>query len=480
MYDAYAAHVRLLEEAVDYLPAAEATAAVTAILRQVRSLILIAPLTKTILGFLRRTAAMPGLREQCIETIVATLHYEGKELPETVTSELRGIRAELIESSFSKKLRRHAGMKLIEDNFDVEGQYSDAAGPALIELAADVLADPPLLAPELAWLVTDEAKNGFQFGQFLGQADDLKLWLPIVSAWIKAGDKRSDYFIGGYLSAWHVKKVDVWEQLVESVFANAKIRSSALGLVWRSGMSDRIARSLLTMVRQGDIDPKAFQLFIYGGVINQLPLDVLESIVDLLLEGGDPIAPDAAMDILDSRLRGHADELSVLSARLERVLNSALFIEGSPSKHPNTMLLFRWNELANRLLDFNPDAEAKLAVRCIANFANVNSITAGFHPDPWKFLSKAAQARPAVVWPAIALRLEMHRKEVETLHLLNWLRGSGSIGEADEAGIDAIPTSLVFEWVDVDAGDRAWILAKHLPTDHREAGRPCHLCATNP
>lgn len=464
LYDAYAAHVRLLEEAVEYLPAPEATEAAKAILSHVRSLILIVSLTETILVFLRRAAAMPGLRERCIETIVATLHYEGKALSETVRSELHVIRAELTESSFSNKLRRHAGMKLIEDNFDADGQYSDAAGPELIQLATDVAATPELLAPELAWLVTDQAKNGFQFGQLLGQADDLKLWPSILSAWINAGTQRSDFFISGYLSAWRIKKVDLWEQIIESVLANAEIRSYALGLVWRSGMTDHIARSLLTMAKQGDIDPKDFRLFVYGGVVNQLPLDVFEGIVDLLLEGEDPSAPDAAMDILDSRLRGHADELSAFSTRIERVLSSTVFVEGATSQHPNTMLLFRWNELANRLLDFNPDAAAKLAVRCIANFANVNSITAGFHPDPWIFLSKAARAKPAVVWPAIALRLETQQKEVGTWHLLSWLRGGRSIrGEADEAGLDAIPTSIVFEWVDVDARNRAWLIAERCP-----------------
>jgi len=463
LYDAYAAHVSLLEEAVDYLPAAEASEAAKGILSHVRSLILIVPLAKTILAFLHRAAAMPGLREQCIETVVATLHYEGDALPEAVKSELHAIRAELTDSSFSSKLRRHAGMRLIEDNFDAEGKYSDAAGPELIQLAADAVANPELLAPELTWLVTDEAKNGFQFGQILGQADDLKLWPPIVSAWIKAGEQRSDFFIGGYLSAWRLKKLDLWEQIVENLFANAEIRSSVLGLVWRSGMSDRIASALLAMGKQGDIDPKAFRLFIYGGVVNQLPLNVLEGIVDLLLEGDDPSAPDAAMEILDSRLRGHPDELSILSTRIERVLNSAVFVEGAASKHSNNMLLFHWNEIANRLLDFDPDAGAKLAVRCIANFANVNSITAGFHPEPLKFLSKAAQAKPAVVWPAIAHRLEMQRKEIGTWHLLNWLRGGLSMREADEAGLDAIPASVVFEWVDVDAGDRAWLLAEHCP-----------------
>ena len=463
LFDAYAAHVRLLEEAVDYLPAAEATEAAKAILSHVRSLILIAPLAKTILVFLRRAAAMQGLREQCIETVVATLHYEGKALPEPVKSELHLIRAELTESSFSNKLRRHAGMKLIEDHFDAEGHYSDAAGMELIQIATDSVADPELLAPELAWLVTDEAKNGYQFGQLLGKADDLKLWPPILLAWIKAGEQRSDFFIGGYLSALHLNKLDLWEQIVENLFSNAEIRSSMLGLVWRSGMSDHIARALLAMGKRGEIDPKGFRLFVYGGVVNKLPMDVLEGIVDLLLEGDDLSAPDAALEILDSRLRVHPNELSILSNRIKRVLNSAVFVEGAASKHSNNMLLFHWNQIANLLLDFDPDAGAQLAVRCIANFANANSITAGFHPETLEFLSKAAQAKPAVVWPAIAHRLEIQRREIGTWHLLDWLQGGRSRHETYEAGLDAIPAPMVFEWVDVDAKDRAWILAEHCP-----------------
>jgi hypothetical protein len=463
LYDAYAAHVRLLEEAVDYLPAEEAAEAVKAILSHFRTLILIVPLAKTMLEFLRRAAAMPSLREQCIEVIVATLHYEGKELPGKVKSELDALRVELTESSFSNRLRRHAGMKLVEDHFNTEGEYSDAVGPELIQLAVDAVANPDLLAPELTWLVTEEAKNGFQFGQLLGQAGDFELWPAIFSAWVKAGEQRSDFFVGGYLSACHLKNRDLWEQIVEQLLSNAETRRSALGVVWRSGMSDRIANTLLSLSKKGDIDPKAFRLFIYGGVVSQLPLNVFEGIVDLLLEDDDPNAPDAAMEILDSRLRGQTDEMRILSTRIERVLNSAVFVEGGADKHLNNMLLFRWNQMASRLFDFDPDAGAKLAARCIANFANVNSITDGFRSEPLKFLSKAAKAKPTIVWPAIARRLELQAKEIGTWHLLQWLRGGRPRRETEESGLNAIPAPVMFEWIDIDAGNRAWILAEYSP-----------------
>ncbi|MCU6501992.1 hypothetical protein LPN04_29790 [Rugamonas sp. A1-17] len=460
---AYAAHVRLLEEAVDYLPESEANEAIRGILKYVYSLIRLDPLTTTIVAFLRRTAAIPGLREQSIETIVSILHHEGKDLPVAVSSELEAIRNEMTESTFGNKLRRYAGMKLIEDNFDANGEYSDAAAQGLIELATDAVRYPESLKTELVWLVTGEAKNGYQFGQLLGQADDFTLWSSISTAWIKAGAQRSDFFIGGYLAAWHVKDVALWEQTVVELLANVEIRSAVLGLVWRSGMNDRIARALLAMGQQGGIDPVAFRILIYGGVVNQLPRDVFEDILDLILESDDQEAPDASLELLQSRLRGHPDELCSLSQRLVQVLSAAVFVEGAVNNRATNMRLFNWNELASRLLVNDHDAGAMLAVLCIANFANFNSVTAGFHPEPLRFLSKATQAKPAMVWPAIAHRLETRRNEKGTRHLLSWLRGGRSIHGVDEAGLGAIPAPVVFEWVDVDVDDRAWLLAEHCP-----------------
>jgi hypothetical protein len=471
LYEAYSAHVSLLEDAVSYLPRAEAIEAAAGILGHFRSLVLIVPIARSVVAFMRRSAQMPELREKCIETIVATLHYEGKALSPEISSKLEALRSELTESSFSSKLRRHAGMKLVEDHFTVDGKYQDGVKPELAQLAAAVVAEPWLLQPELAWLVTEDAKNGYEFGVVLGSVDDLLLWTSIRSAWVQATEKRSDFFVGGYLSAVHSRSVQLWEELVEALLSNDDIRQLALGVVWRSGMSDRIAGLLLDLAKQGVIDPRELRLFIYGGVVNQLPFAVLEGVIDLLLGIDDPIASDAALDLLDSRLRGHPDEGVVLSPRIEQTLSAPAFVEGQVQQASNNMLLYRWNEVANRLLVLDADAGANLAVRLIEHFASRNSVTAGYHPDPLKFLSNAAQAKPDVVWPAVARRLESP-KDFGTWHLLKWLRGDWLIRGDELAGLDALPSAMVFEWVDVAPTDRAWILAEHCPPVITKPGEP--------
>lgn len=471
LYEAYAAHVSLLAGAVSYLPRPEAIEAAIGILGHFRSLVLIVPIAKSVLAFLRRSAQMPELREKCIEIIVTTLHYEGKVLSPEISAELEALRLELTESSFSNKLRRHAGMKLVEDHFTADGKYQDGAKPELVQLATAAVAEPLLLQPELAWLVTDDAKNGYAFGVALGSVDHLQLWTSIRSAWAQATEKQSDFFIGGYLSAVHSRDVQLWEEMVEALLSNEAIRHMVLGVVWRSGMSDRIAGLLLDFAKIGVIDPRTFRLFIYGGVVNKLPLSVLEGVIDLLLGINDPIAADVALDLLDSRLRGHPDEGVALSRRIEQTLGSTAFVEGHEQQASSNMLPYRWNEVANKLLELDVDAAANLAVRLIEHFASRNSVTAGYHPAPLKFLSSAAHAKPEMVWPAVARRLESP-KDLSTWHLLDWLRGGRSVQGDELAGLDALPSAMVFEWVDVAPADRAWLLAEHCPPIISKPGEP--------
>lgn len=471
LYEAYAAHVSLLEDAVSYLPRAEAVKAATGIVGHFRSLMLIVPIAKSVLAFIRRSARMPELREKCIEAIVATLHYEGKALSTEISSELEALRSELTESSFSNKLRRHAGMKLVEDHFTADGKYRDGARSELVQLAEAAVAEPSLLEHELAWLVTDDAKNGYEFGVSLGSVDHLMFWTSIRSAWIRATERRSDFFIGGYLAAAHSRNVQLWEELVEALLSKDEFRQMTLGVVWRSGMSDRIAGRLLELAKQGAIDPREFRLFTYGGVVNQLPLAVLEGVIDLLLGIEDPIAPGAALELLDSRLRRHPDEGVMLSRRIERTLGAPAFVEGQEQQASNNMLQYHWNEVANRLLELDADAAASLAARLIEHFASRNSVTSGYHPDPLKFLSNAARAKPDVVWAACARRLESP-KDLGTWHLLNWMRGKQSTREGELAGIDALPSAMLFEWIDVAPTDRAWILAEHCPPVISKSGEP--------
>lgn len=472
LFEAYGAHVALLEEASETLPHGEAERAARGILSHIRNLILIEPLAERIITFVRRVALKPGLQNECVAALVATLHYEGKALPVGVSQALLTLRTELTESSFSSKLRRHAGMKLLEDHFNDDGEYSDAAKPQLIELVSEVLQTPGLLETDLAWLVTEEAKNGYEFGQLLGQADaNLKLWSRIYDSWIDAGASRSDFFIGGYLSSVHAVDVARWESLLDPIFEDPELRSILVAVVWRSGMSDSVANRLLSIVRRGELDPREFRRFVYGGVLARIPIEVVVGVLDLLLAGDDVHAADAALDILESRLRSCSSDTNLLARHLEQALNTPVLVGGSAeATAPNDMLLYRWNQAAIRLLEFDQIAATHLAARCIDHFGNAGSVTAAYFGEPLKFLEAAARARPAEVWRSISSRLSGDRNSTNSWRLLSWLRGSNSTRGTDEGGIAAFPIPMVVDWIDEDFVDRAPVIAENCPPTISQPG----------
>lgn len=464
LHDSYVAHLNLLDKALGFLPPQEALEAARGIVRNTRSLIL-APFAPKIIEILRRVSSMPALRDECIEALVATIHYEGKALPDDVRADLEVLRVELTDFSFANKLRRHAGMKLVEDNFDVDGNYSDEVSPVLVLLVEESIAEAALLTPELVWLVTEEAKNGFQYGQLLGRADiTMGLWPAIHSAWVQEGDKRSDFFIGGYLSGQFERDISVWEQVIGQLLSDPAVRPSVLGVVWRSGMTDSMANKLLTMAESGELDPRSFRLFVYGGVINQMPLAVVCKAIDLMLgDGTNPLGADAALDVINSRMLGHADDRAALAKLLERVLDARAFIEGAAGAKINNTLQYRWNEAAMRLLALDADAAARLAVRCIDHFGSEGSVTSGYFGEPLKFLSSVTRDRANTIWPAIARRLTDHQGEAGTWRMLNWLRGGRSGRSGDAIGMDVLPPVLVFDWIDADVEERAPMMAENSP-----------------
>ncbi|MES2948155.1 MAG: hypothetical protein V4858_06375 [Pseudomonadota bacterium] len=466
IYDAYGAHVALLEESLDFLPSNEADEAARAILHHVRSLMLIPMLSSKLVVILRRISGMGSLRAEAIESVIAILHYEGKTLSPEVRLALEQLKFELTETSFSSKLRRYAGMKLLEDEFDADGNYTDEPATGLVNLVLEVCATPTLLLPEFQWLLSEEAKNGFHFGHALGTADtEQRLWSMILDGWIANGNGRSDYFIGGYLNATHSANPDLWERRVFDLFQVKEIRNSLLQVIWRSGMNAKVAKALLDLACEGEIDPRSFRLFVYGGAVSRMPLYVVEGVLELLSNLHDTSASDAALEILVARLQGAPQETEQLSYQLERVLDAPSFIEGSSERSsPESMTNYRWNLGATRLLKSDPARAMRIAVRCIQNFGHEGSVTSGYFAESVKFLDNAIVEHPDVLWRAISQKLE-GKLDAGGWRMLQWLRGNNSSLRQHKGplALESIPVESVFQWIDANIEERAWLLAEYCP-----------------
>ena len=153
-----------------------------------------------------------------LTTALTILQYEGQDLPAESKKQWELIRDDLTGSDFSSVARRYVGMDLLEDQIDEEGNQVDRVQPHLESLAKQSVDDPGLLEPELHWMVTKEAPNGFRFGYELGKCDTDALWLPkLLDAQKKIAEAGVLYFLGGYLRAQRELGQEAWEQLADEL-----------------------------------------------------------------------------------------------------------------------------------------------------------------------------------------------------------------------------------------------------------------------
>lgn len=465
LWDGYGRHIDLLAEAYKFLPETMRNVAAKGIIDNTRDILRIPVLSEKIIESLRMFATDISLKKLVVERLIEVLHYDRSNLPEVVAAQLDQLRKDLTENTFHDKLERQVGLQLLEDNFTSDGEYTDQPSPVLFELCAEILAEPKLLTKELPWLVTEEAKNGFQFGVILGSADlRLDLWEMIKLSWLKADADRSDYFLGGYLNGLFSQDTGLWELVIGELFQTPEALQYLLRLVWRSGMSDEVAWELSRLCDDGEIEARSFGILIYGGVVGSIPLEFAKQIVTKLLGGTTPEDADTALSLLQSRIRTHREEISELLGLLERALNHHTFICGSGDKRSLDRLRdHHWSTAAKTLHKKAPDLALEVALKCIDHFGATGSVTDSYRSGALEFMDTIIKQWPYEVWQRIANQIVMPIDR-RVFKIFQWLRGYANDGRSEsQTGFELMPPQIIVDWVSERADERAWLIAEYAP-----------------
>ena len=160
---------------------------------------------------------------------------------------------------------------MLEDKFDEDRNHVDQAQPRIEELAQQAVDTPFLLQSELGWLVTTEARKGYQFGHELGKRDDgFALFPTLLEAQRNADENASIYFLGGYFRAIFDKDVLHWEEQLDALIDDSTLNVAIPELTNRSGMTDRAGLRILELAASGIINANYFGVLTYSKTVESL------------------------------------------------------------------------------------------------------------------------------------------------------------------------------------------------------------------
>jgi hypothetical protein len=401
-------------------------------------------------------------RKQLLAKIIEILHYDGKHLPGSTRQKLEKLKEQLTGNDFSSLLKRYAGMDLLEDQFDDQGVQVNQTKPQLGALAQQIVENNELIRPELDWLVTTEAQNGFVFGYELGKRDTGFRLLPmLVDAQRNAAENASAFFLGGYFRGIYEEKREQWEETLDAIAEDEKLRALVPELTWRSGpLTDRAGIRILNLADKGHITIGHFRLLAYGSVINSLSDDVFRKWLEFLLSSQDKSAASVSLTLFNYYYLEKDSERTLPEEPLFKLLtHDTLFRrEGAQLAQMDD---YHWTRLGKAFVNLYPQKSLEIAKKILEHFGEEGTIIHGFHSSTHAVLNEIARLTPEEIWALITKYIDPPI-DSRGFRICLWLRGGEFFAEAAGA-ITMIPRDKIWEWVDDNVEKRAWFIAHIAP-----------------
>jgi hypothetical protein len=467
LFDAYRRIWNVLKEKIEVLPEDERRKAVTVLLKNALGVGRIANLLDLVITTIEELAEKPYVAKQEIQRVVARFLTRKSEdmLPE-VRERWEHLKASLEPSDFHAMMARYVALDLLEDKFDQNENYIDQAAPKIAQLAQEAISSPELLNSELEWLVTVEAQRGLEFGFELGKRDkDFALLQHLIDAQRNAqGENVSAFFLGGYFRALRQSSENEWEVILDNLRRDEKLKVLIPELSWRSGLTDRAAKRIVEIARQGDISAWYFRIFGYGLDIQNLSEDIFHSWVEYLIACDQAFAANIAINLFHTYYVRQKDGPQLPVSLTLRVLTQPALYRPDDANQTDQMSDYYWANIANRFVNEHPGQSLPLASIMFEHFGEDRTILGGFDSHSQRVLDQINSHYPTQVWELVKNHLGFPI-DARAFHITKWLRGGGfAFGDPIEEGeLATIPADSVWQWVDEDIENRAWYLATFVP-----------------
>ncbi len=464
IYDAYRRVWLLLANQLERLPKNERKEGIEILLGHVRGLARIPNLAEMAVDTVGTIIKKMYVSEkQVIPTITQLLNYEGKELPKDTRQRWEQLKDQVVRPDFHSMMQRYVGMDLLEDKFDENRNHVDQAQPWIEKLAQQAVNIPSLLQSELGWLVTTEAKKGYQFGNELGKRDDGFTLLPILlDAQRNAGENASVYFLGGYFRAIFDSNVAEWEKQLDALVEDTTLNIVIPELTNRSGMTDRAGLRILELATNGIINVNHFGVLTYSKTVENLSEEVFVKWIEFLLRVTDKSAASIVLHLYHWYYIFDKPEPALPCDLTFRVLSQPVLFEESDRYRFDTMTDYYWLEIGKVFLHRYPKKSLELVEPMFSHFGHEGSII-DVYSQTCLVLDQITEQHPVGVWKHVSKLLEDQTDFSRVASLERWLREGGTSGrEERKEALIFIPREKIWEWVDKDVEKRAWYLAYRL------------------
>ncbi len=394
-------------------------------------------------------------KETALQNIITILEFDGKYLQREARTLLEQIRDNISGSDYPAQMRRYVGMNMTVDLVRRNGRHERRE--EIKRLARESL-EIKKLKPQLCWLVTLDAKSGYQFGYELATLDNDRSLLDIILDSQKNARKdESAFFLSGYMRKIFESNKGLWTRIMESLSEDNALSRFFFEIAWRSGITDKIGKVLLDMVRKNEIDAGKLSQFCIGGAVCQLSESIVQEWIRIMLATRRPAVVSSAVDLFYMYFINKQEKILNAELTLELLLHEIFFDKRRASTN-SPIVDHCWKETAIKFIQQYPEKSLIIAETMLKGMRYDNPV-ANAYSQSVEVLDKVATEQPNETWKIITRFINPPIDE-RGYAIIHWARRTPN---SKPSFIQLVDFDKIFAWIDHDPHSRAPFMARYSP-----------------
>lgn len=392
--------------------------------------------------------------EKLVDTINMILSDKDN-LDTDIVKKLERLQNSIVGSDFHSMMKRYVGMDVVVDFKRGITNENDVRKKEIDNLTSISL-NPEILEPELKWLVTNQAKNGFTFGYELAKKDkSYSLLKMMLDALKKSGNDGNGFFIGGYLSNIFENDTKRWEKELDVIYDDPVLHIHWPEFLYGPGFNDRLAKKLVEAVQNHKFDYKVFEHFIHI-IPGKISEKQLIEWIEILLQEKETRAIFIVIELFYFYFIHRHSQKPPKDITLKLLLHDNILCQ-------NTMIgriiqyEYYWKEIGLEFIKQYPEANVQIAEKIVKNF-DIDNFISRSNSQTCDVLTEIIKVSPKEIWGVVCQYLGPSLDQrIFRIHEL--LRKA----LCDNETLTVALKSEIYLWIDKDKTVRAKYVAKFLP-----------------
>jgi len=451
LHDAMREAWQLLVHNLDTLPEIEQQSAITVLLEKIPEIGSKPPLDRIVAHTVQEFATQESIDQGTLVAAIAELlHPMNDRLNEASRKLWEEVRDKLLNTTdYHARVRRYIGLNI--DRYDEPGKTSLKYQQSLEQLAIASLHKNIEFQQELDWLVSRDARNGYEFGLALAKYDvSCSLLQTIINAQRESYDHSSLAFLNGYLANL---PYEVREQEIDSWADDPQASQWIAELERRWEISQRSVDRLIQLVYSNKVPVDHLRFWVRRDFTEFITEEVFMSLIEFLITSANLQTSEIVLGLYYSYFINAENTLSPEPTL--RILTHHILLMQRSGISSRVRTFDYWYQIAAEFVNLYPSQSLHLSKLILDNLEYTELKT--YHFRNRSIFQMILKQHPQAAWNQIAHDLELLNSGIRR----EWLRGDQDIDI--EPMLSLIPPDVIWQWLEVDIDQRIWHLGSLLP-----------------